>query len=228
MTQLRVRGVGKSGGGGRLRRDESTAAIPSIKGTAFAFVVEKVSKLISAGEISRDELARRLPPGGLEAVDRPVVLVGWYDIRIYVALMELLRDIVGDGENEYLVRHGEEAAERLLHKGFYQQMEYLKRMAPGKETDPHVRYEAFGRDLRRLVSLSPSILNFGHLMVREDPEYPDRYMLEASDGRAFPEVLCWSMQGFYNRMAATHDSPDLWRLDRPQPDLVRHRMTRSL
>jgi hypothetical protein len=210
-----------------MRTGESTV-VPSIKGAAFALVVEKVLKLNSSGEISRGELARRLPPGGLEAIDRPVVLVAWYDIRIYAALMELLRDVIGKGENEYLVRHGEEAAERLIQKGLYQQMEYLKRMALGNETDPRFRYQAFGRDLRRLVSLCPSILNFGQVEVREDPAYPDRYMLEASDGRAFPEVLCWSMQGFYNRMAAAHDSPDLWRLDHSRPGLVRHRMTRPV
>jgi hypothetical protein len=157
-----------------------------------------------------------------------VVLVAWYDIRIYAALMEHLRDAVGEGKREYLVRHGEEAAERLFQKGFYQQMEYLKRMAREKRSDPHLRYQAFGRDLRRLVSLGPSILNFCHLEVRDDPDHPDRYMLEASDARSFPEVLCWTMEGFLNRMAAAHDAPDLWRLDHPRPDLLRHRMTRAL
>jgi len=200
----------------------------SIKGTAFAFVVEKALKHISSGEISRDKLARRLPSGGLEAVQRPVVLVAWYDIRIYAGLMELLTEVEGHGESGYLVRHGGEAAERLLQQGFYQQMEYVKSMAPGDETDPHVRYETFGRDLRRLVSLWPSIFNFSQLQVRHDPDHPDRYMLETSDGTAFPEALCWSLQGFYNRMAAEHDCPDLWRLDHPRQRPVRHRMTRAL
>jgi hypothetical protein len=204
------------------------ATVPSIKGAAFAFVVEKVLKLVSAGEVSREELARRLPPGGVATVDQPVVLVSWYDIRIYAGLMELLRDVLGGGQNEYLVRHGGEAAERLLQKGFYQQMEYLKRMAPTNETDPHVRYQDFGRDLRLLISLGPSILNFGHQEVRRDPEYADRYMLEISDARAYPEVLCWSTQGFNNRMAAVHDTPDLWRWERPRQDIVRYRMTRSI
>jgi len=204
------------------------AAVPSIKGAAFAFVVEKVLKLLSGGEVSRDELARRLPSGGLEALDRPIILVSWYDIRIYTALMELLRDVVGEGENEYLVRHGGEAAERLLQRGFYQQMEYLKRMTLEEETDPHARYQAFGHDLRLLISIGPSILNFGHQEVRGDPEYADRYMLEISDASAYPEVLCWSTQGFNNRMAAVHDSPDLWRWERPRQDLIRYRMTRSV
>jgi len=201
------------------------SAVPSIKGAAFAFVVEKALKLVSSGELSRTELARRLPSGGLEAIDRPVVLVAWYDIRIYAGLMETLRDVVGKGEDEYLVRHGVESAERLLRQGLYQQMEYLKRIGLGEATDPRVRYQTFGRALRRLASLCPSILNFVHLEVRDDPEYADRYMLEISDANAYPEVLGWSFQGFCNGMAAVHDSPDLWRWDRPH---LRYRMTRPV
>jgi len=202
--------------------------MPSIKGSAFAFVVEKTMKLVSAGTVSRNDLARLLPPGGLAVLDQPIAVISWYDIRLYVALMELLRDVEGDGKNAYLVRHGGEAAERLLQKGFYQQMEYLKRMEFDQRTEPWVRSQAFGRDLRLLISLGPSILNFGHQQVKKDPEYPDRYILETSDASAYPEVLCWTTQGFNNRMAAVHDTPDLWRWERPRQDLVQYRMTRSL
>jgi len=208
--------------------EETVSDVPSIKGAAFAFVVEKIQKLLAAGDISRNELDRCLPSGGLAVLDRPIVFIGWYDIRIYAGLMELLRDIAGGGKNDYLVRHGCEAAERLLQKGLYQQMEYLKRMEFGKEADPEVRYQAFGRDLRLLISLMPSILNFGHQRVKSDPEHTNRYMLEISDAGAYPEVLCWTTQGFNNRMAAAHDTPDLWRWERPRADLVRYRMTRAL
>jgi hypothetical protein len=206
----------------------SVQSVPSIKGSAFAFVVEKVLKLVSDGAIARSELTRRLPTGSLAFLDHPILVIDWYDIRIYAGLMELLRDVAGGGKNDYLMRHGSEAAERLLQKGLYQQMEYLKRMALGKETDPQARYQAFGRDLRLLVTLGPSILNFGHQQVKDDPEHADRYVLEISDASAYPEVLCWTTQGFNNRMAAAHDSPDLWRWERPRLDLIRYRMTRSL
>ena len=204
------------------------AAVPSIKGAAFSFVVEKTLKLVSTGAISRAELARRLTPAGLAVIDRPIVVIQWYDICLYTRIMELLRDTAGEGRNEYLVRHGEEAAERLLQKGLYQQMEYLKRMDFGKESDPSTRYLAFGRDLRLLISLGPSLFNFGHQEVKNDPQHEDRYMLEISEASAFPEVFCWSTQGFNNRMAAVHDTPDLWRWERPRIDLVRYRMTRSV
>lgn len=202
------------------------SSVPSIKGSAFSFVVEKILKLVSVGEISRNELARRLSPDSFSILDQPIHVIEWYDIRIYAQLMEFLRDVAG-GDNEYLIRHGEQAAERLLQKGLYQQMEYLKRMQLGKETDPKSRYEAFGRDLRLLVTITPSILNFGRQQVKDDPDHGDRYILETSDASAYPEVLCWTTQGFNNRMAASHDSPDLWRWERPRLDLVRLKMTHS-
>ena len=46
---------------GALRKGESNVAVPSIKGAAFAFVVEKVLRLVTSGEISRSELARGFP-----------------------------------------------------------------------------------------------------------------------------------------------------------------------
>jgi hypothetical protein len=44
----------------------------------------------------------------------------------------------------------------------------------------------------------------------------------------FPEVLCWTSQGFCNRMAEEHQTPDLWRWNRLRPDLVQFRMQYSL
>jgi hypothetical protein len=53
-------------------------------------------------------------------------------------------------------------------------------------------------------------------------------MLQRADAREFPEVLCWTTQGFSNRMAEEHGAPDLWRWERPAPDVVRYRMNREV
>ena len=90
------------------------------------------------------------------------------------------------------------------------------------------RYLAFGRDLRLLVTLNDNVLNFSRGQVQQDPEHDDRWMLVTADAAAYPEVLCWTTQGFSNRMAEEHNSPDLWRWERPSLDLVRFRMTRPL
>ena len=61
-----------------------------------------------------------------------------------------------------------------------------------------------------------------------DPEREGRYLLKVSEARPLPDVVCWRIEGFMNEMAVEHGEPDLWRWDRPSPDLVLFRMTRDL
>jgi len=44
----------------------------------------------------------------------------------------------------------------------------------------------------------------------------------------YPEILCWTSQGFCNRMAEEHGDADLWTWGRPRPDVVQFRMTREV
>jgi hypothetical protein len=213
-----------------LPKEEVTEmpALPSIKGSLFSSIAESVLKLVSAGQISRDELRRRLAPGDLEILDQVVQLTQWYDIRRYERLVELLRDVEGGGHNEYLKQRGAQAAERLLKAGLYQQMEYLSRTQAGKASDPQERFLAFGRDLRLLTTLSASLLNFSRWQVQPDPEWADRYRIEISEATAYPEVLAWQTDGLMNRMATQHGEPNLWSWERVRPDLIVFRMNRSL
>ena len=133
---------------------------------------------------------------------------------------ELLRDIAGEGSNEYLRQQGRQTARRLLEAGLYGQLEYLQRTEVSKVADAKARYEAFGRDLRLLTSLSASILNFSRWTAEPDPERTRRYCIVVSDAVDFPEVLCWRSDGFVNEMATRHDDADLWGWDRPSRDRI--------
>jgi hypothetical protein len=203
-------------------------ALPSIKGSLLSSIVESILKLVSAGQISRDELERRLEPSDLQVLDSTIHLTQWYDIRCYERLVKLLLDVEGGGQNEYLRQRGAQAAERLLKAGLYQQMEYLSRTQSAKATDPKERFLAFGRDLRLLTTLSASLVSFSRWEARPDPEWPDRYKIEISEASAYPEVLAWQTDGLINRMARQHGKPNLWRWERVRPDLIVFRMTRSL
>lgn len=202
--------------------------VPSIKGSVFSHCVEKVLKLVSAGKISWEELERRLEPGDVTILKGPIHATNWYDIRVYERILLLNRDVGGDGGNECLLRWGATSAERLIEAGMYQQLDYLSRTQLSKQSDARDRFVAFGRDLHLLTSLTSSVLNFSRVKVKVDPERDDRYVIEYSDAAAYPEVLCWTNQGFINRMAAQHGEPDLWRWERPAPDRVVYRMIRSL
>jgi hypothetical protein len=116
----------------------------------------------------------------------------------------------------------------LRKAGQYQQMEYLNRTQAAQQTDPRARILAFGRDLRLITTMFGSLLNFGRLQVKDDPEHANRYVMEYVDVAPYPEGLCWTTDGFVNRISKPRDQPDLWGWERPVPDLIVFRMARSI
>jgi hypothetical protein len=203
------------------------ASVPSIKGSVFATVVEGVAKLVARGEASGEELSRWLEPADVALLDQEILVSGWYDIRIYDRMNALLLDLEGGGDTEYYREQGRVTARRLLEAGFYAQFEYLHRAEVTRQTSPRARFEAFGRDLRLLTSLSGSILNFSRWKARPDPQREHRYVIEVSEASAMPDSLCWRSDGLINEMAAVHGQPDLWTWDRPHLDLVVFHMLRA-
>jgi hypothetical protein len=173
--------------------------VPSIKGSVFGGVVEDVNKLLSRGP--RAPGARALARALGPRAPRP---------------------------HHPGVRLGRRTARRLLEAGLYRQLEYLNRTELERATDPNARYEAFGRDLRLLSTISGSILSFSRWTVEPDPKHADRYGIEVSEAHDFPEVLCWRSEGFVNEMASQHGQPDLWRWRRLASDRIVFEMVRPL
>jgi hypothetical protein len=201
------------------------SARPSIKGSAFLKVVEDVAKLLDGRALSRPEAGRWLRPEDFELLEAEVVISRWYDIRSYERMTGLLLAVAGRGNPEYLRRRGRETARRLLEAGLYTQLEYLQRTEAARAESPRERFAAFGRDLRILTTMSASILNFSKWGARPDPEIEGRYVIEVTEARDFPEVLCWTSDGLVNEMAAQHrEGGDLWRWKREAPDRIVFRM----
>ena len=197
----------------------------AIKSSVLAGHAEVLMKYLASHPVAPEVLSRRFPDGEMELFARPITAIGWYDIQIYQRLLEFLRDFPGEGRNEYLLDAGTRSAEALIRAGFYQQLEYLRRtQISTADDDPQERFQAFGRDLRLMGTLNQSIMNFVNSSVVRDPQHDDRWMIEYRCTAPFPEVLCWTTQGFCNRMAEEHGSPDLWRWSRPNPKLVQFRM----
>jgi len=201
---------------------------PSIKGSVLAGHAETLQKYLASRTIDPAVLEARFRPGELELLAGPIQAVAWYDVGTYARVVEFLRDFVGEGDNGYLIASGRRTAEALIRSGRHQQMDYLRRTQYRDKDDPQERFVAFGRDLRLLCSISQSILNFVRTEVKPDPEHPDRWMQELHTTAAYPEVLCWTTQGFCNRMAEEHHAPELWRWERPRPELVLFRMNYAL
>jgi hypothetical protein len=199
---------------------------PSIKGSVFAVIVEDVNKLLTHGTVSKAELSRWLHAEDLALLGQPIAAASWYDVRSYTRMNELLRDVEGDGSNEYLRARGRLTARRLLEAGFYAQMEFLSRTEVGRAKGGQARFEAFGRDLRKLTTLSGSILNFSRWTSKPDPDRADRYVIDVSEARDVSEVLAWRSDGFVNEMAKRHGDGDLWSWERVSPDRIVFRMSR--
>lgn len=200
---------------------------PSIKGSVFAGVVEALGKCIAAGDVTEGELSRWLTTSDRALLREKVLVSNWYPIESYRRINELLRDVVGHGGNEYLREQGRETARKLAAAGIYAQFEYLQRAEFGSASTDEARFEAFGRDLRRLATLSSAILNFSKWTPVPDAHASGRWTLEVTEAQHFPEVLAWRSDGFINEMGATRAQGDLWRWDRPAPDRLVFRMLRD-
>jgi hypothetical protein len=204
------------------------AAIPSIKGSVFSAVVEDVTKLLEQRQLPDDEIARWLEPADRRLLASSISISSWYDIRSYTRMNQMLRDVAGDGDDAYLRERGRETARRLLHAGLYAQLEFLHRVEVSHTTGREARFAAFGRDLRKLTTISASILNFSRWSVEPAPDRAGHYRIVVSDAVDFPEVLCWRSDGFVNEMARLHGEADLWDWVRPAPDRVVFRMLRDI
>lgn len=203
-------------------------AQPSIKGSVFSAAVEDVNKLIAGGTLDRDAARRWLTDDDLERLDETINVAAWYDVRSYDRFNLLLRDLEGDGKSEYLREKGRGTARRLIEMGVYSQMEYLQRTQVARTEGREERFAAFGRDLKRLNTLSASILNFTRWEVLPDPDCAMRYVMQVSEAEQMPESLVWRTDGFVNEMASRHLAADLWSWRRPRPDLIVFRMVREI
>lgn len=204
------------------------ADAPSVKGSVLAGHAEVLTKYLASHPEDSEVLSRRFRPGEIELLAGAINAVRWYDVGLYERALEFLRDFPGHGDNAYLVAAGRRSAEALIRAGLHQQMEYLRRTQLGSTSGAAERFQAFGRDLRLLASITQSILNFSTAHVRVDPEHEDRWMIVHEATTRFPEVLCWTTQGFVNRMAEEHGCPELWTFERLRDEVVRYRMRYAL
>jgi hypothetical protein len=203
------------------------ASLPAIKGSVFWRVAERVQEVVATSGLSPADLLRWLEPGDRELLDDEPSVSGWYDIRIYDRLNALLLEVDGRGDVEYFRREGQATAKALLKKGFYSQLEHLHRTEASRQQEPRLRFEAFGRDLRLVATLSTGILDFSSWTSKPDPDHALRYLIEVTEAEPISEALAYRSEGFINGMATSHGEGRLWEYDRVRPDLIQYRMLRD-
>lgn len=201
---------------------------PSIKGSVLLDLAEDVAKILEAPGPGRRAVEAHLSEDDRDLIAEGLSPAAWYDVRFYARMMELVRDVHGDGRDQYVVDRGRERGRKLMEAGLYQQMEYVGRLQVGSAQTPGERLAAYGRDLRLLVTLSRSILNFTTWNVQVDPDSGDRQRIDVGEAGPFPDILGLSTEGFIDAMASHRGDKGLWKYERLGRDLVVFRMTRSL
>ncbi len=201
--------------------------VPSVKGAIFAVAVKELRTLLDQGVLTPGHLGRWLRPEDLPLVAEIPLVSGWYDVGALERVSLLLRDVMGGGSDDYLRELGRRAAQELIASGRYPQLAYARRAEVQALADDRERFEAFGRDLRILTSLSASFFNFSRWTARQDPGLR-RWLVEVSDAKPYSEAILLRMAGFVNEVAGLHGEPRLWYWERPRPDLVVFRMTRDI
>ncbi len=204
------------------------AAVPSIKGSTLNQLVEDLAKLRAEGSLSDAEIEAHLEPEDRALLESGIVSPsGWYPIATHGRMLELCRDVMGGGSNAYIVERGRAQGKRLLAAGLYQQMEYAAR-AQVLSAEPSARYSAFGRDLKLMVTLSRSILNFTEWSARPDPDHPLRHVIDVTEAADFPELLLYSTEGLIDCIAEEVGHGGMWSWRRIAPDCFRFHMVRDL
>ena len=203
---------------------------PAIKGTLFSAVVADLNRLIEQGRISPEMLESHLDPQDIGLADEKINAAGWYDIHAYHRIVELLCEVEGGGRENYWFERGVRAARRLVETGIYHQMDYLGRTMVSGEIDPVARFNAFAKDMRLLLSIHASMLNFGDWRCVVDPDRGDRYRVEVRGIAGIPDGIFIAAGGMFNGMSEISRSKSTlqWELKRISPDFAVFRMTRPV
>jgi len=200
---------------------------PAIKGTLFSAVVADLNALVERGRISPEMLESNLEPQDIAHMDEKINAAGWYDVHAYHRIAELLCKVESGGRESYWFERGLRAARRLLEAGIYHQMDYLGRTMVSGEVDPTARFNAFAKDMRLLLTIHASMLNFGDWRCVVDPDHEDRYRVEIRGVAGIPDGLFVAAAGMFSGMSEVSraKSTRYWEFDRINPDFVVLRMT---
>lgn len=201
---------------------------PSIKGSTFQGVIDDLHLAIAQGYISAEETETRLEPTEIPYLDPEMKVnpASWYSIESYRRIVELLFDVVGHGDTDYLLARGAKSAVRLRDSGVYQQVEYVGRINKARRNTQSTLIE-LQRQLRLIVTLARSIYNFGEWDVEVED---DLLRVVVNDARALPDIAILTIVGFMDKMGEFSDSPTpvRWTGNRVSPNRVEFTMSSLL
>jgi hypothetical protein len=207
---------------------------PAVKGSIFASAIGDLLEKIDAGGISMDKLEDRLPPDDLEFLESSIIPSAWYPMESYVRISDLLCELTGGKTREYFRGRGATNARRLIEKGFYGQLEFLKRWEKsidGRERgDGAAVLQSFHRSMKLVVTLSKNIYSAGEWRVEHEPHRAGYVRIEILDAASYSEGMRYAIEGFLNECVRSvrGDVKPLFASERHARDHIRISMTQSV
>jgi hypothetical protein len=165
-------------------------SVPSIKGSALSSVVEDVRALRDSGRIAPDRLEAILEAADLALLEAKIQPSLWYPIESYARLTELLLDVAGRGDPQYVADRGARAAQRLWESGLYVQLQHGEEKAAKARRSGGVMSD---RDARVITTLSGAIFNFTRWTYRVEEPHA---VIEVSEAADLPEMSVLAARGF--------------------------------
>lgn len=184
-----------------------------IKGLAISSLVDDVRQLVGAGGVSEAEVGKHLEAEDLALLEEELDPFGWYPIESYERLTNGLLHLTGNKGVPWLRERGAAAAQRLLERGLYQQLDALKEGYTWA-TDNYLTR------VRLIVTLHGSLLNFSKWQVEPDPDHERRVRIVVTEAGAYPEVLRHVTDGFINACDDAAGGGHGWESERVAPDRI--------
>jgi len=185
-------------------------AEPRVKGSLVLGAVLAVRKRMRTGQISEEQLEKRLSPEAIELLDDTIRVASWYPMRQMAELLDLDWEIGADRAPEYQRNSGRNTADHFAKTGLYQQVDFAKRNRSAETLDDVLRQS------RLVCTLTSTLYDF--VSARAEIEDGKRLHIRFENAGDFPEALRYSTEGFLNEM--TQRKKRLWTSQRPEPDLI--------
>jgi hypothetical protein len=178
-----------------------------VKGSAIESVVADVNRLVEEGSLSREALEVRLRAEDLEILERKVVPALWYPLDTMGRLTQLLFEVEGKREVEYLVQRGWRAADRIRAMGLYAQLKG--------------DWSTWGNRVGViLATLGPAMYKDTQWRIQLEGDGDGRrFRLEVDCPPEFPDLCRYTTQGFIAYLTELY-SPGVMRVrsERPAPE----------
>jgi hypothetical protein len=188
---------------------------PSVKGSLMLGVVVSVRRHRNQGRIAAPQLAARLGPAALEAIDQKIEIARWYPANVFCELLDIDWEVGGGRDPDYMRAQGERTADRLFDSGMYQQLQYAESAERVQSRDRLVRRA------KLITTITGTLYNFLEIEVRLGPDCLEIFYGNAT---AYSEALRYTTEGFMNRLNHRQGSPRRWSSERLSPDRLAFRL----